>query len=107
MIISTQNELADYNITETIGIVRGSSVRARAIGRDVVAGLRTIFGGEVREYSELVGQSRQQAVERMIEEARGQGADAIVAMRFVSSTVGQGISEILAYGTAVKAKKRA
>lgn len=106
LIISTQDNIAEYEITETLGVVRGSSARARAIGRDIVAGIRNFLGGEVKEYSELVGQSRQQAVERMVEEAREKGADAIVAMRFVSSTVGQGTSEILAYGTAVKTKKR-
>ena len=105
MIITTQDELAGYEIKETYGLVRGSAVRARNIGRDIMASLRTIIGGEITEYSKLLGESRAQALDRMVKNAEKQGANAIVATRLVTSSIAQGTSEILAYGTAVKVEK--
>jgi len=104
MLIVTQNTIDGREITETLGLARGSSVRTRAIGRDIIAGVRTFLGGEVREYSELLSQARQQALDRLAAHASEMGADAVVSMRFVTSNVAQGVSEILAYGTAVKTK---
>ncbi|MEJ1992497.1 MAG: YbjQ family protein [Maritimibacter sp.] len=89
---------------EAIGLVRGSTVRAKHIGSDIVAGLRNIVGGEIKEYAALLAGAREQALDRMIDEARNLGADAVVAVRFETSTITQAASEILAYGTAVKVK---
>jgi uncharacterized protein YbjQ (UPF0145 family) len=89
---------------EALGLVRGSTVRAKHIGSDLVAGLRNIVGGEIKEYAALLAGAREQALDRMIDEAKALGADAIVAVRFESSTITQAASEVLAYGTAVKLK---
>jgi uncharacterized protein YbjQ (UPF0145 family) len=83
-------------------MVRGSCVRARHIGKDILANLRNITGGEVHEYSKLLGESREQAVDRMIEEAEALGANAVIGIRFQTSMVMQGAAEMLCYGTAVK-----
>lgn len=107
MIVTTQNEVAGYEITETIGIVRGNTIRARHIGNDIVAGLRTIVGGEITEYTKMLAESREQAIDRMTEDAQSKGADAIVCVRFTTSAVLQGSAELLAYGTAVKLRKTA
>ena len=85
-----------------MGIARGSTVRARNVGRDIFAGLKNIVGGEISEYTKLQAQSREQAMERMIDDAKALNADAIVNIRFTTTMVMQGASEILAYGTAVK-----
>lgn len=102
MIISTQDELADYRITKTLGLVRGNTIRARHVGKDILAGLRSIVGGEITEYTKMLAESREQSLDRMIAEANGLGADAIVCARFVTAPVMQGAAELLAYGTAVK-----
>ncbi len=102
MITSTIATIPDKNIEESIGIVRGSTVRARNIGRDIFAALRNIVGGEIPEYTKLQDEARKQALDRMIEDAERLGADAIVNVRITTSMVMQGCSEILAYGTAVK-----
>jgi uncharacterized protein YbjQ (UPF0145 family) len=107
MLISTQDELSDYDITETLGLVRGNTIRARHIGKDILAGLRTLVGGEIVEYTKMLAESREQSIDRMTQQAQALGADAIVAMRFTTSPVMQGSAELLAYGTAVKLKKRA
>ncbi|MFT6994273.1 MAG: hypothetical protein ACJA1P_001006, partial [Maribacter sp.] len=91
-------------ITETLGIVRGSTVRARNIGRDFFAGLKNIVGGEISEYTKLLAQSREQAIKRMLDDAERLGAHAVVNVRFTTSQVMQGAAEMLAYGTAVKLK---
>ena len=85
-----------------LGLVRGSTVRAKHVGSDIVAGLRNLVGGEVKEYAALLAGARDQALDRMIEEARGRGADAVVAVRFETSTITQMASEVLCYGTAVR-----
>ncbi|MDW3195363.1 MAG: YbjQ family protein [Cytophagales bacterium] len=102
MIITTTETLPDKTITEVIGIARGSTVRARNIGRDIFAGLKNIVGGEIEEYTKLLAHSREQAMQRMEDDARRLGADAVVNVRLTSSMVMQGTSEIVAYGTAVK-----
>jgi uncharacterized protein YbjQ (UPF0145 family) len=89
-------------MVETLGLVRGSTVRAKHLGSDIVAGLRNLVGGEVKEYAALLTGAREQALDRMTEAAREMGADAVVAVRLETSTIAQAASEVLAYGTAVK-----
>ncbi len=102
MIVTTTETIPNRQIQEIVGVARGSTVRARNIGRDIFAGLKNIVGGEISEYTKLQAQSREQAMQRMIEDAKSLNADAIVNIRFTTSMVMQGASEILAYGTAVK-----
>ena len=102
MRMTTQDEFAEFRITETLGMVRGNTIRARHIGNDILAGLRNLVGGEVTEYTKMMAESREQSIDRMIADARRLGADGIVAVRFVTSPVMQGAAELLAYGTAVK-----
>jgi uncharacterized protein YbjQ (UPF0145 family) len=103
MIISTTFDVHGRSIAQQIGLVRGNVVRSRFIGRDIVAGLRMIVGGEIHEYTKLLAESREQALDRMIEHAKSLGADAIVGVRFDTTDAGQGqATEVLAYGTAVK-----
>ncbi len=106
MIISTQDEMAEYRITKTLGLVRGNTIRARHLGKDILAGLRSIVGGEISEYTKMLAESREQSLDRMVAEAKGLGADAIVGTRFVTSPVMQGAAELLAYGTAVNIEPR-
>ena len=102
MIITTTDEIPGATIVETLGLVRGSTVRARHIGRDIMAGLRNVVGGEVGEYTKLLAEAREQSLQRMIESAEAMGGNAIVGTRFITSAVAQGAAEIVAYGTAVK-----
>ncbi|WP_332714205.1 YbjQ family protein [Pelagibacterium mangrovi] len=102
MIVTTAETLAGHTIGETLGIARGNTIRARHVGTDIIAGLRNIVGGEVPEYTKLLAEAREQAYDRMVASAQAMGADAIIAMRFSTSTISQGAAEILAYGTAVK-----
>ena len=102
MLLSTTETIANRSITECLGIARGSTVRARNIGRDIFAGLKNIVGGEIEEYTKLQAQSREQAMQRIILDAERLGADAVVNVRLTTSVVMQGASEMLAYGTAVK-----
>ncbi len=104
MIISTTDFIPGKEIAEVIEIARGSTVRARNIGRDIFAGLKNLVGGEISEYTELMADAREQAIARMIADAEQLGADAVINVRFTTSMVMQGCSEILAYGTAVKLK---
>lgn len=104
MIITTTENIPNKEIEAILGIARGSTVRARNIGRDIFAGLKNIVGGEIEEYTKLQAQARDQALERLIKDGQKLGADAIINVRFTSSTIMQGASEILAYGTAVKLK---
>ena len=104
MIITTTDSIPNKEITEILTVARGSTVRARNIGRDIFAGLKNIIGGEIDEYTKLLAQSREQAMERMIQDAERVNADAIINLRFTTSMIMQGTSEILAYGTAVKLK---
>ncbi len=104
MIITSTETLPNKEITEVLGICRGSTVRARNIGRDIFAGLKNIVGGEIEEYTKLQAQAREQALQRVIRDAERMGADAIINLRFNTAMVMQGCAEILAYGTAVKLK---
>lgn len=104
MILTNTETIPNKEITELLGIARGSTVRARSIGRDIFAGLKNIIGGEINEYTKLQAQSREEAIQRMTADAERLGADAIVNVRFATSVIMQGASEILAYGTAVKLK---
>jgi uncharacterized protein YbjQ (UPF0145 family) len=106
MLITTQDQPVDYEITQTLGLVRGNTIRARHVGKDIVAGLRSIVGGEISEYTKMLAEAREQAIDRMVEEAENLGADAIVCMRFTTSPVMQGAAELLAYGTAVKVRRK-
>jgi uncharacterized protein YbjQ (UPF0145 family) len=102
MIVVTTEQIEGKRITETLGLVRGSTIRARHMGRDIMAGLRNIVGGEVKEYTVMLAQAREEAMQRMVEQAEKMGANAIVGTRFVTSMVMSGASEMVAYGTAVK-----
>jgi uncharacterized protein YbjQ (UPF0145 family) len=103
MILSTTFDISGRTIAQHLGLVRGNVVRSRFIGRDIVAGLRMIVGGEVHEYTKLLAESREQAMDRMTAQAQGLGADAVVGVRFETTDAGQGqATEVLAYGTAVK-----
>jgi len=101
MIITTSNQVEGKKISKTIGLVRGSTIRARHLGRDIMAGLRGMVGGEVTEYTKMMAEAREQAVQRMVENAEKQGANAIIGMRFATSMVMSNAAEVLAYGTAV------
>ncbi len=102
MILTNTEFVANKNIIETLGVARGSTVRSRNIGRDIFASLKNIVGGEIEEYTKLQADAREQALQRMIADAQRMGADAIINIRFTTSVVAQGASEMLAYGTAVK-----
>ncbi len=102
MILSTTEKVPNKEVIEIIGIARGSTVRARNIGRDFFAGLKNIVGGEIDEYTKLQAEAREQALQRMHQDAERMGADAVINIRLTTSMVMQGCSEILAYGTAVK-----
>lgn len=102
MIVVTTERVAGKEISKTLGLVRGSTIRARHIGHDIMAGLRSIVGGEVKDYTIMLAQAREEALQRMIEQAKNLGANGIVGTRFVTSMVMSGAAEIVAYGTAVK-----
>ncbi len=104
MILTTTHSVPNREIVQHLGIARGSTVRARNIGRDIMANLKNIVGGEIEEYTRLQADSREQAIQRMVDDAEKMGADAIVGIYLTSATVMQGASEILAYGTAVRLK---
>lgn len=101
MIVTTTPTIAGRRIVKTLGLVRGNTIRARHIGRDITAQLRGIVGGEIREYTKLLAEAREQAVDRMIEEAELLGANAIVMVNFQTAMVMTGAAELLCYGTAV------
>ena len=102
MILTNTEFVANKTIAETLGVARGSTVRSRSIGRDIFASLKNIVGGEIEEYTKLQADAREQALQRMIADAKKMGADGIINIRFTTSVVAQGASEMLAYGTAVK-----
>jgi len=102
LIVVTTEQIEGKRITETLGLVRGSTIRARHVGRDIMAGLRNIVGGEVKDYTVMLAQAREEALGRMIQQAEKMGANAIVSTRFVTSMVMGGAAEMVAYGTAVK-----
>jgi len=102
MILVTTETIPGREVVEVLGMVRGSTVRARHIGKDFLAGLRGVVGGEVQEYTKMLAEAREQALDRMIAEARRLEADGIVTIRFMTSEVMQGAAEIVAYGTAIR-----
>lgn len=106
MIVVTTLDVSGSEITETLGMVRGSSIRSRHLGRDVIAVFRNIAGGEIREYTKMLAEAREQAIDRMVEEAQALDADAIVAVRFQTSMVMAGAAEMLCYGTAVRLRHK-
>lgn len=106
MQLTTQDEFEDFEIQQTLGLVRGNTIRARHVGKDILAGLRSIVGGEITEYTKMLAEAREQSIDRMKAEAQRLGADGIVCVRFVTSPVMQGAAELLAYGTAVKLKPK-
>ena len=104
MITVNTDKIEGKKIIETLGLVKGNTIRARWFGRDIAAGLKTIIGGEIKSYTDMMTKARDQAVERMVDEAKKLKADAVINIRFTASEVMQGASEILVYGTAVKLK---
>jgi uncharacterized protein YbjQ (UPF0145 family) len=101
MIITTSGQVEGKTIARTVGLVKGSTIRARHLGRDVMAGLRGLVGGEISEYTKMMAEAREEATQRMVEDAEKKGANAIVSMRFGTSMVMQNAAEVLAYGTGV------
>jgi uncharacterized protein YbjQ (UPF0145 family) len=101
MILVTINEVPGKTIKKNLGLVRGNTIRARHLGRDISAALKNIVGGEITDYTKMMAESREQSLDRMVEEAESLGANAIIGIRFTTSMIMQSASEILAYGTAV------
>lgn len=101
MIITTSSTIAGRPVEKTLGVVRGNTIRARHLGRDILAAFKMLIGGEIEDYTKMMGESREQALDRMTDEARSMGANAIVDVRFSTSYIMSGAAEILAYGTAV------
>lgn len=102
MIIVNTDFVSGHRIVESLGLVRGSTIRTKHIGKDIMAGLRTLVGGEIKEYTEMIMESRNESVNRMQAQAEKLGANAVINVRFVTSQVMTGAAELLAYGTAVK-----
>ncbi len=105
MIVVTTFEIPGKRVVRILGLVRGNTIRARHLGRDILAAMRNVVGGEVREYTKLLAEAREQALDRMVEEARSLGANAVVGVRFSTSMIMAGAAELLAYGTAVVAEE--
>jgi len=101
MIITTVSELPGFRVNQALGLVRGNTIRAKHLGKDILAGLRFLVGGEIPEYTKMMAQAREQAIDRMTEEAAAMGANAVICVRFQTSKIMAGASEILCYGTAV------
>ncbi len=101
MIITTSGQVEGKRITNTLGLVKGSTIRARHLGKDIMAGFRGMVGGEITEYTKMMAEAREEAIQRMVENAEKQGANAIVSMRFSTSMIMQSAAEVLAYGTGV------
>ncbi len=105
MIVATTEKIAGYEVEEVLGVCRGNVIRAKHVGTDFVAALRNLVGGEMIEYTKMIAEAREQAYDRMVSHANGLGANAIIGMRFTTSTISQGAAEILAFGTAVRVKQ--
>jgi uncharacterized protein YbjQ (UPF0145 family) len=101
MIITTSAQIEGKRITKTVGLVKGSTIRARHVGKDIMAAFRGVVGGEITEYTKMMAEAREEAIQRMIEDAQKQGGNAIVSTRFTTSMIMTSAAEILAYGTAV------
>ncbi|MFH1977770.1 MAG: YbjQ family protein [Candidatus Aenigmatarchaeota archaeon] len=104
MLLTTTETITGKKIVQTIGLVRGNTIRAKWFGKDIVAGLRNIVGGELKEYTEMLTEARQQAIQRMEQEAKKMGANAVICVRFTTAQTMAGAAELLAYGTAVIVK---
>lgn len=100
-LVVTSDEIPGRRITSALGMVRGSTVRARHLGNDILASLKRVVGGEVDDYTKLLAEAREQALDRMVEQAKALGADAVVAVRYASAEIASGAAEVLIYGTAV------
>ncbi|MGD8450190.1 MAG: YbjQ family protein [Phycisphaerae bacterium] len=107
MLVVTTPNLPGYRVVEVLGLVRGNTVRARSVGRDIVALCRNIVGGEVPEYRKLMAESREQSLDQMVDEARSLGANAILSVRMTTSMIAAGLAEILVFGTAVRVEPEA
>lgn len=105
MILCSSDCVPGRELVETLGLVRGSTVRARHVGHDMLASLKNVVGGEVHDYTKMLAESREQAIDRMVAEADKLGADAVITIRFTTSSVMQSAAEIVAYGTAVRLNK--
>ena len=101
MIITTSDHVEGKTIVRTMGLVKGNTIRARHVGRDIKAGLKSIVGGEITDYTQMMSEAREQAIQRMVEDAKEKGANAVVGMRLATSMIMQNASEVLAYGTGV------
>mgnify|MGYP001815359150 CR=1 FL=1 len=101
MIVVTTDNIPGKRVVRTLGLVKGNTIRARHVGKDILAGLKGLVGGEISEYTKMVAESREQCVDRLVEEAEGLGANAVVGLRFTTASMMQGAAELLAYGTAV------
>ena len=101
MLVTTTHEIAGKRIVQTIGLVRGNTIRARNLGHDLMAGLKNMVGGEISDYTKMIAECREEALDRMIAQARANGANAVVGMRFATSEMMEHAAELLAYGTAV------
>jgi uncharacterized protein YbjQ (UPF0145 family) len=101
MIVVTANQVEGKTVSKTVGLVKGSTIRARHVGRDIMASLRGLVGGEISEYTKMMAQAREESLARMVEDAESKGANAVIAMRFGTSMVMQNASEVVAYGTGV------
>jgi len=104
MIVTTTGQVEGKTVSSTVGLVKGSTIRARHMGRDIMAGLRGMVGGEITEYTKMMAEAREEAIQRLIEDAEAKGANAVVGMRFATSMVMSNAAEILAYGTGVVLK---
>ncbi|MCP4571040.1 MAG: YbjQ family protein [bacterium] len=102
MLVTTTHDIAGKRIVETLGLVRGNTIRARHLGHDFMAGLKNMVGGEISDYTKMIAECREEALDRMIAQARANGADAVVSVRFATSEMMEHAAELLAYGTAVK-----
>jgi len=105
MVLTTQDRPDGWEIAEILGIVRGNTVRSRHLGKDLLAAFRNVVGGEIPEYTKLIAEAREQALDRMIAQARQLGADGIVGIRFTTSSIAQGAAELFVYGTAVRLRR--
>ena len=102
MIMVNMEKIAGKKIVKTLGLVRGNTIRTRHLGRDIMAGLKHLVGGEIKGYTKMMSDAREEAIARMVKQAEGLGADAVTNVRFATSMIMQGAAEILCYGTAVK-----
>jgi len=102
MIVTTTDQIPKKEIIQVIGIVKGNSIRAKHLGKDIMSGFKHLVGGELKEYTKMIDEARDAAYDKMVAEARGLGADAVVSMRYSTSAIAQGAAEVMCYGTAVK-----